>query len=233
MVGPGGCPPGDAARSRPLHAPAARLGLRRHPRTGWEQRRRKSPPTSVIGHDLDSWFGLPSCGVARKACHRPPPAWRSRILAYTSPARGYLSPIVHMVTGLAARGHLVRLCTRAEAVDPLRGSDRAPRPRRLEGLLPSKARSPPVAGSLGSMWRSTSGEHPLGWDVSVHTRTRGGLRHVVWAVVCDYRGQLPKQRDDHGPMPTPPVPLDLPNFPTPPTLPGGLSGPSTKLTRTT
>ena len=76
-------------------------------------------------------------------------------------------------------------------------------------------RDPDVSGSTQSRrvgvcpirpWRG----HRVEWDMLVLTRTEGGLRPVVWAVVCDYRGQLPEQRDGDGPLPTLPVPPDLP-----------------------
>ena len=69
-------------------------------------------------------------------------------------------------------------------------------------------RDPDVSGSTQSRrvgvcpirpWRG----HRVEWDMLVLTRTEGGLRLVVWAVVCDYRGQLPEQRDGDGPIADP------------------------------
>jgi MGT family glycosyltransferase len=60
----------------------------------------------------------------------------SRILAYTSPARGHLFPLTRILLELAARGHDVYLRTLAAEVEPMRalGFDAAPIDPRVEAI---------------------------------------------------------------------------------------------------
>lgn len=77
------------------------------------------------------------------------PKSASRILAYTSPAWGHLSPIVPVVAELTARGHTLRLCTLAQAVEPLQkaGIDAVPIAAAIEHIHHDdwKASSPVAA----------------------------------------------------------------------------------------
>lgn len=82
------------------------------------------------------------------------PESASRILAYTSPAWGHLSPIVPVVAELTARGHTSRLCTLAEAVEPLQeaGIDAVPLAGAIENIHHDDWKvSSPVAGQKRAM----------------------------------------------------------------------------------
>ena len=72
-----------------------------------------------------------------------------RLLAYTSPARGHLYPVVPLLTELSARGHEVSAITLASEVDRVRalGIDAAPLGRELEAceMLDWRERTPPRA----------------------------------------------------------------------------------------
>jgi MGT family glycosyltransferase len=74
----------------------------------------------------------------------------ARVLAYTSPARGHLYPVVPILDELAGRGHEIAIRTLASQVALMRdrGFAAAPISTRVEGLLHDdyKARTPP--GSL-------------------------------------------------------------------------------------
>ena len=74
----------------------------------------------------------------------------ARVLAYTSPARGHLYPVVPILDGLAGRGHQIAIRTLASQVTLMRdrGFAAAPISTRVEGLVHDdyKARTP--QGSL-------------------------------------------------------------------------------------
>ena len=80
---------------------------------------------------------------------------------------------------------------------------------------------PEAATASALPWRPTTTGHLPGHARHQSSGGEGGLRRVVRAVVCDYRGQLPEQRDGHGPVADRAGPSGSSVLPTLPALPGG------------
>ena len=91
----------------------------------------------------------------------------ARVLAYTSPARGHLYPVVPILDALAGRGHDIAIRTLASQVQLMqaRGFAAAAISASVEDLIHDdyKARTPRAASS--GAWRSSLRAPSMRWQI--------------------------------------------------------------------